>query len=77
MFEKMILQNILAEAGLEQTTVVAAEKQAPAGYSWSEDELERLEESALRIKSTSTNNVAVAKADALLAAINDARSNDA
>lgn len=75
MYEKMIFQNILADAGVElPQTVTAAEVPVSAGgHSWSEQDLTQLEESAKQVIATSTNVLAVERAERLIAVIKEQR----
>lgn len=74
MYEKMIFQNILADAGVELPQEVTAAVPAVAcGHSWSEQDLTQLEESAKQVIATSDNVLAVERAERLIAAIKDQR----
>lgn len=74
MYEKMIFQNILADAGVELPQEVTAAAPAVAcGHSWSEQDLTQLEESAKQVIATSDNVLAVERAERLIAAIKDQR----
>ena len=75
MYEKMIFQNILADAGVElpQEVTAAAQPAVVCGHSWSEQDLTQLEESAKQVIATSDNVLAVERAERLIAAIKDQR----
>lgn len=76
MYDKMIVSNLLKDAGIATENVVqASAPETNAGYSWSEEELTKLEESANQVIATSTNVLAIERAERLLTLIQDTREN--
>ena len=75
MYEKMILQNIMSDVGASMPVTVTA-SEAPAqtnAHAWSEQDLAQLEEAARHVIATSTNVIAIERAERLMAAINEQR----
>lgn len=75
MYEKMILQNIMSDVGAIMPAAVTA-SEAPAqtsAHAWSEQDLVQLEEAARHVIATSTNVIAIERAERLMAAVNEQR----
>jgi hypothetical protein len=75
MYEKLILQNIMSDVGASMpATVTASESPVQSNaHAWSEQDLVQLEEAAKHVIATSTNVVAIERAERLMAAINEQR----